>query len=69
MTEAARTFVRYHHLHSTLAREVQGNTTTDRALDDVAAYLKAKRIVEEAVRLGVPVAAIELACNTMRTAR
>lgn len=69
MTDAARTFVRYHAKHTALAREVQGNTSTDRALDDVAAYLKAKRIVEEAVRLGVPLAAIELACNTMRTAR
>lgn len=61
MTDASGTYARYHHLHKALAREVAGNTSTDRALDEVAGYLKAKRIVEEAVRLGVPVAALRLA--------
>ena len=53
---------RYHATHSRLAAEV-GKTPTDRALDDVAAYRAAKRVVDEAERLGVPREAIRLAAE------
>lgn len=51
---------RYHGTHSRLAAEV-GNTPTDRALDAVAAYRAAKRIVAEAVKHGIPAEALRSA--------
>lgn len=70
MTLSTTDLRNYHATHAALERAVAGATPTDRALDDLNAdrqqVRKARLIVDEAVRLGVKLEAIQFVLDCRR---